>query len=202
MLRMCTRLEYQILQSLSEKPFFSTEDVSELLRITPASAHVLCSRYVKKGIFMRPKKNFYILDRNWERYDTSDFFHLANYLQVPSYISCISAMSFHELTTQAPRNWIESVSLKRSIHMDVRDVTFNYYKFEKTLYFDFEKRGDVFIATKEKSVADACHLTAYSRYAVDWHAIETDALDKKHLAEVSAAFPERTKRMIREVCRI
>lgn len=195
-------MEYQILQSLSEKPFFSTEDVSDLFQITPASAHVLCSRYVKKGIFIRLKKNFYVLDRNWKQYGTSDFFFIANYLQVPSYISCISAMSFHELTTQVTRNWIESVSVKRSIQIDVQDFIFNYYKFDKSLYFDFEKKGNIFIATREKSVADACHLSVYGRYAVDWHAVDIGALDKKRVSEVSEAFPERSKRMIREICRI
>jgi predicted transcriptional regulator of viral defense system len=195
-------MEYQNLQQLQEKLFFSAGDVAELVHIKSASAYVLCSRYVRKGIFVRLKKDFYVLDRNWERYTEHDFFRIANFLQVPSYISCLSAMSFHGLTTQVPRNWFESVSLKRTTRINARDKVFHYFKLKKTCYSGFEKMGDIFIATKEKALADACHFSAFGSYAVDWSAIDVNAVDKSMMAQISDAFPARTIRIIRDVCRI
>ena len=43
-----------------QKPFFSLEDVAYALGLQPASAAVLCSRYVKKGLLTRLKRGVYV----------------------------------------------------------------------------------------------------------------------------------------------
>jgi len=73
---------------------------------------VLCSRYVGRGLFVRVKKDFYVLEENWRRLSEKDLFRLANHLQVPSYVSLGSALSFYGVSTQVRRNRVESVALR------------------------------------------------------------------------------------------
>ncbi|MCK9196628.1 MAG: hypothetical protein M0P16_06545 [Syntrophales bacterium] len=61
-------------KNLKDYPFFTVADVAAGRSISLPSAHVLCNRYVEKAYFIRLKKNFYVLARNWERYGGEDFF--------------------------------------------------------------------------------------------------------------------------------
>jgi len=76
-------MKTKTLNYLSNKLFFSVDDVAQAAGIKNESAQVLCSRYVKNETFLRLKKNFYILAGNWPRYNRDDYFKIANYLQVP-----------------------------------------------------------------------------------------------------------------------
>jgi predicted transcriptional regulator of viral defense system len=190
------------LNYLSNKLFFSVDDLAEATGIKSESAHVLCSRYVKNRTFLRLKKNFYVLAGNWPRYNREDYFKIANYLQVPSYVSCVTALSFYGITTQLQRDWYDNISVKRSIRFKAEGVTFNYYKFKKEYYFEFLRRGDFFIATKEKAFVDTAHLCAFGKYSMDWYACDLEKLDKKLIANIMVIFPEKTRKTIRGLCRI
>ena len=186
---------------LKKNLFFTVEDVARYFNITRASAHVLCSRQVKNGAFVRLRKDFNVLEERWSYFGRQDFFSVANYLQVPSYISCTTALAYYGLTTQAPRGWYESVALRRSIRYSAGDVTFYYFKLKKECYFGFDKIGPFFVAKREKAFLDACHLCAYGRYALDWSAIDMDRLDKANLETMMAPFPDRTRNMVKKICK-
>jgi len=194
-------MKYLKLAELEAIPFFTVDDASLVLGIKRESARVFCSRKAKEGVFIRIKKDFYVSAGAWQGYAETDFFRIANYLQVPSYISCTNALSFHGVTTQVQRDWCESVSLKRSVVYAVRGREFHYHKFMKPFYFGFEKRGSVFVAGKEKALIDACHLTALGRYSFDADSLDVERFDREILREMSAPFPLRTQNMVRRICR-
>ncbi|MBW1698676.1 MAG: hypothetical protein JRG77_08400 [Deltaproteobacteria bacterium] len=189
-------------RSLKRSLFFTTEEVARKFGITRASAHVLCSRQVKNGSFIRLKKNFYVLEDRWPYLERQDLFVIANYLQVPSYLSCTTAMVYHGLTTQVPRDWYESVSIKRSIQYSARGVTFSYFKLKKDYYFGFTKIGPFFMAQREKAFLDACHLCAHGHYALDWSALDMERLDTGNLKALLKPFPYRTRGMVKKLCGI
>ena len=95
-----TLMKYSELKSLETRLYFTSQHVADVLGIKPSSAIVLCTRYVKKGLFIRLKKDFYVMKERWQRNSSSEFFQIANILQVPSYISLMTALSFYEITTQ------------------------------------------------------------------------------------------------------
>jgi predicted transcriptional regulator of viral defense system len=188
--------------NLKERLFFGIEDVATAYEITRASAHVLCSRYVKQGVFVRIKRNFYVLDRNWEKYGTQEFFKISNLLQVPSYVSCTTALAFFGITTQIQRDWYENVSMRRSTSMEARGISFIYHKLQPALYFGFTRQEGVFMADPEKALLDAAYLDSIGRYSLDWSALNMEALNKEKLADLLDPFPERLKGRIAEKCRI
>lgn len=195
-------MDHDAWRLLRDSLFFTTDDVTEKFGIARASAHVFCSRQVKNGAFVRMRKDFYVLDERMPYFDRQDFFTIANYLQIPSYISCTTALAYHGLTTQAPQNWHESVALRRSIRYGAGGATFAYFKLKKEYYFGFTKIGPFFMALKEKAFLDACHLYAYGRYTLDLSALDIDRLDKGALATLIAPFPDRTRNMVMKICRI
>ena len=79
--------------------------MADILGIKPTSAIVLCARYVRKGLFLRLKKDLYVLKEKWHESSSSDYYRISNILQVPSYISLMTALSFYEVNTQVQRGF-------------------------------------------------------------------------------------------------
>jgi predicted transcriptional regulator of viral defense system len=195
-------VKYLELKALESKPYFTSQDVAEILGIKHASAIVLSTRYVKKGLFIRLKKDLYVIKDRWQRNSHSEYFQIANILQVPSYISLLTALSFYEVTTQVQRGFFESVCVKRTARYEIDGILFNYYKLNKELYFDFIKQGDFFIATKEKALLDAVYLWSFGKYSFDLSSIDISKIDLKRLKKLLTKYPDRTKRAVEKICKI
>ena len=195
-------MNYAQIRRLREKFYFTAEDVSELLGIKPQSAWVLCSRYAAQGVFVRLKNNFYVLDERWLNFTREQLFGIANYLQVPSYISFMTALSYYEVSTQAQNDFFESASLRRSVRFEARGTAFNFYKLKKELYFDFSKKGAFFIAGKEKAFLDSMYLFSFGKYKIDTASLDFAKLEKKKIKGMLGRYPAKTKRIVEKVCRI
>lgn len=195
-------MKYPEVRKLKSKLFFTLEDLQDLLKIKKESARVLSTRYTERGIFVRLKRNFYVLTEAWEAFSNEDFLKLSNFLQVPSYVSFTTALSFYEITTQLQRNFFESASVKRSIRYNIKGTVFNYYKMQKKYFFDFIKKGEIFIATKEKAFIDSLYLYSFGKYKMDFSAIDITRLDKKKIKELSGTYPEKTRGLVKRLCRI
>ena len=191
-----------LLDKLENKLFFSVSELAEILGIKEDSARVFASRYAKKGIFVRLKRDFYVLKQNLNMYNKEQLFKIANFLQVPSYISFMTALEYYGITTQVQRNFFESAALRRSISFESAGLSFNYYKIKRVLYFDFIRINDFFISTKEKAFVDAVYLWSFGKYTIDFDSLDFDKLDKDRLKSVIQPYPEKTKRMVRKLCSI
>jgi predicted transcriptional regulator of viral defense system len=189
---------YQLLKI--EKPFFSLDDVAYTLGIQPGSAAVLCSRYVKKGLLVRLKRGLYARTEQLRNYGQQDLFRLANFLQVPSYISLTTALSYHGLTTQVQRGFFESISLKRTRKFEVGQFTFLYSKISLDLYKGFERVEDVFIALPEKALLDSLYLASLGRYSLDTSALDLTKVNGEVLENLSLLFPSRVRTFMENCC--
>jgi len=194
--------KYDILRKLSTKPYITVADVTALLGIKPESARVLCNRYTKEGSLVRLKNNFYLTEQIWEGAQRRDFFRIANFLQVPSYISFLTALSLYEVTTQVQQGFFESACLRRSKTIEERGVTFTYYKLKKELYFDFVRKDNVFIASREKAFMDIAYFSSLGKYSLDSGSIDTLRLDKKRLKAIARKFPVKAQLIAEQLCKI
>lgn len=190
------------LQELSKKPYFTLSDVAQSFSLSPASVRVLCSRYVRQGVLVRLKNSFYTTTWKWEALTRRDLFKIANVLQVPSYISLMTALAYHNVTTQAQSNYQESVCLKRSIAYHVRDAIFSYVKLQSRYYGGFIKVDGVFIADKEKAFLDAVYLYSFGKYKFDIDSLDMKKLELKRLKCLASVYPEKTKETVKRLCGI
>ena len=180
-----------------QKLYFGHEELARTLGITSASARVAASRYVKRGLLVRIKRNMYMLHERWKNADLEEKFQIANLGQVPSYISLTTALAYYDLTTQMQRDFVESIAIKRTKEILVEQFVFNYTKISKHLYSGFQRQKDFFIARPEKALLDAIYLMSLGRYSIDVAAIETHKLNREELAAMSDTFPEKTKELLR-----
>ena len=181
-------MAYQALFNIN-KPFFTTDDIAQALGISGASAAVLCSRYVKKGLLVRLKKGVYARKETLLNLPSTDLFTIANFLQVPSYISLTTALAYYGITTQLQRDFIESISIRRTAVFDRGGLHFHYTRIKRELYSGFTKEAGAFVALPEKALLDASYLASLGRYSLDTSALDLEKLDKKRLFEMARPFP-------------
>lgn len=190
-------MRYRDITSI-RKLYFTPRDVAQALNISYASAQVSCSRYVKSNILLRLKRNFYALRERWNTLSYPEAFLIANILEVPSYISLTSALSFYEVTTQIQRDFFESISLKRTKDINLGDKTFVFKKIGRNLYGGFKRINGYFMATPEKALLDAAYLTSIKRYNIDIDALDIGKINKKKIKKYISIYPDITLKFWRK----
>ena len=178
------------------KLYFGHEELARILGITQDSARVAASRYVRQGLLVRIKKNLYVLKDTWKNASLEEKFQIANIVQVPSYISFVTALEYYALTTQVQRDFFESIALKRSKEILVQNTVFKYTKISRDLYFGFQRYKNFFIAKPEKALLDAFYMMSLGRYSLDLSAIELDRVDQEQLLDMSKLFPRQTQKVM------
>lgn len=186
------------IRQLSEinKLYFGYEEISRVLGITPESARVSANRYVNQGLLVKLKRNIYVTKEKWKILERDEKFALANLVQVPSYISLMTALDYHEITTQIQRDFIESIAVKRTKEKAVENTIFTFTKIQPNLYFGFERMKDFFIAVPEKAFLDALYLTSLGRYSFDVASLDFNKLDEYKVRKLGKRFPSKTKRLL------
>ena len=169
----------------------STSDISRILEISIESARVTASRYVRKGLIVRLKRDMYISTEKFRILELRDQFRIANLLQTPSYISLTTALSYWEISTQQQQSFIESIALKRTKTVAVEMLTFSYILIKDACYNGFVQKGGFFIAAPEKALADAVYLASLGRYNLDASALNFNRIDVKKTEE----FIKKTNRV-------
>lgn len=171
------------------KPIFTLDDLAFALDLKPASAAVLCSRYAKKGLLTRLKRGLYARTETLGNLGQLELFQIANLLQVPSYISLMTALSYYGMTTQIQRSFFESICVKRTKTFERGGLTFRYVKINPRLYGGFKRHKGVFIALPEKAILDSFYLASMGRYALDFSSLDLRKLDEQSLTELSRMYP-------------
>jgi predicted transcriptional regulator of viral defense system len=181
------------------KPFFSQDEVAYALGIKPASAAVLCSRYVKKGLLIRLKRGLYTRAETFGHLGQVDLFRIANILQVPSYISLMTALSYYGITTQVQRGFFESISIRRTVNFEAKGISFRYVKIRPDLYGGFERKEGIFIALPEKAILDCFYFASMGRYSPDIPSLDLTRMDRGVLEKLSAMYPLKTIKLIQNL---
>lgn len=192
-------MNYQKLRQLKDKNYFSTREVASVLDVKTESSKVICLRLLKRGLLIRLKRDFYILRERWDILTEEDFFNISNILQVPSYISFMSALTYYEVSTQVYRNFFENVSVKRTKDFEVEGTIFNYYKIQKDLFFGFIKRDNFFISEKEKAFVDTLYLYSLGRYEFDLNSISLNKLNKNKIEKFLTKYPIKTEKFFNKI---
>ncbi len=178
---------------------FSSADLADTMGIKRSSAKVVCSRYVAQDLLIRLRKDLYIRSEDWDGLGTSDLFRIANRLQVSSYISLTSALSFHEVTTQVQPGYVESVAQKRTTQYEIKGIVFSYTKIQQDLYFGFQKVDGIFIASPEKALLDAIYMQSIGRYSIDMAALDLTKIREADWNRLTAAFPNYVKKRMEDL---
>jgi predicted transcriptional regulator of viral defense system len=184
-------MSYERLLRLN-KTYFTHHDVARALGIKSSSAEVWCSRYMQKGLLTRLKRGLYTKTESLAHMSQIDLFRIANILQVPSYISLMTALSYYGITTQLQRDFFESISVKRTKSFQAANLSFKYMRIKPDLYGGFVKKEGFFVALPEKAILDCFYFASMGRYPLDIYSLDLTKTDDKSLAKLTKMYPQKT----------
>jgi len=185
----------------SNKLILSIDDISKELSIDRESAKVTANRYVKQGLLLRIKRNFYIAPDKFDVLSEDELYKIANLIQIPSYISLSTALTYYNISTQQLRGIIESIAIKRSKSVRVKEIEFRFVLVNKDFYSGFTLKDNFFIALPEKAVADTIYLSSLGKYNCDFNAIDFQKLNKSEIDKYIKSTNQRTITFWNNLCR-
>lgn len=146
-----------ILDYLKKYPVFNTLIVKNKLDKSSGYTSLFIHRLRKRGYIYKVERNKYTVFK--------DPFLIASRIVWPSYISCWSALKYHNLTEQVPQDITVITAIdKKGILFNNTEIRFiktkpqNFFGYEKVKYDNFE----IFIADIEKSIIDSALLRKVS----------------------------------------
>lgn len=147
----------ETLEYLKRYPIFNNTVLKNKLYKSSEYTNLFIYRLTKRGLIHKVERNKYTVFK--------DPFLIASRIVWPSYISCWSALKYHNLTEQIPHD------ITVILTIDKKDIIFNntgirFIKTQPRNFFGYEKVGyhgsEIFIADVEKSIIDSALLRKVS----------------------------------------
>ena len=159
--------EADVLEHFKNTPVFSLADLTQIIQ-NRAYAKKFLQRMARQGKVVKIRRDSYTLH--------SDPFLVSTYLVKPSYISGVSALSFHHLTTQIPKHvFCATAGQKKTIRFvsEIRYVPTRYFfGFSNEEYEKFR----IPVATPAKAIIDSIGMTPLSVLEEAFDAIDAKTL--------------------------
>jgi predicted transcriptional regulator of viral defense system len=160
------------------KAVITTAEIANILGKPKKVGAVYAARMVKNGLAKRIMKGkFSLID---------DDFAIASQLVTPSYISLGSALLFHEIIQQVPKQ-IECVTTINTMRIEKYGII--YHKIPELLFYGYKRveRGSsyAFFAEPEKALIDGLYLGLYSKSTFDEY---MEKADKHQLLEYAKRY--------------
>jgi predicted transcriptional regulator of viral defense system len=153
---------------LTKRNVFNLDDMGVIWGQTKRSDTVQSARdYTKKGILKRVKRGVYVIDKSYNNLE------LAQKIEPLSYISGVTALSFHGLSFQYYRQ-IQAAALKMRVH-EVDGTKFIYRQLRAAVFFNrlgLQKATFFTIASPERAIGDILYWQADFQFenltGIDW----------------------------------
>lgn len=173
-------------------PLFTTADAAKLV----PHDNIFLFRASRKGYVKKITNKVYWNVLFSDRPPSVE--QVACFARRPSYISCEWALNFHGILLQAPVV-CTAITLHPGIgkrnRIDYGAYVIEYSRIAERLYLPEEilTLENMLMATPEKAFLDAVYLRGLVPFADE---LETDILDMKKLAELTALYPVRVRKVL------
>ncbi len=163
----------RIIEALRGYPLFTVNDIAKLIRKSAYYPKIFVSRLVKKELAARIMKGRYTMQ--------DDPLIFASLLYPPSYIALWSALSFHGMTEQIPKDIFVATSKKRA-KISFRGIAIKAVPIRHLWGFDRHNYNGfiITVSDKEKTIID-CALTGIVPMHILYEGIDEKELNKEKL---------------------
>jgi predicted transcriptional regulator of viral defense system len=153
---------------------------------------------MKAGYVVRLMRGSYL---NVFKGDIPDVEEVACFLRWPSYVSCEWALNYHGVILQAP-NVCTAITLASSVGMrnrlEYQDITIEYSRIAKSLFWGFETTNGSNMATPEKALVDTAYLRNHVPFSDE---LETSKLNLAELKQIVGLYPTTVQKRVAFITR-
>lgn len=175
------------------KTYFSLADLKKYYSKSPTSFKVLLSNWNKKKLIHSLGYGFYAFNLN-----DVDYLHLAGELDKNSYISFEYALFLRGLINQMP-SIVTSATKNRSRLVVLPNFTFEYSHLKDELFFGYDLKNKIYLATPEKALADSIYLISRGKRLLELDTLAKEKINQKKFHQILKKFPKYTAKKAKEL---
>jgi len=175
----------ELLKALQKinKPFYTIADLEKVTGLQRSSLYVALKRWVAVGIIERVSQGIYLPMGSLISMET-----LAAQLYLPNYLSFESALAGYGILNLVPYT-ITFATPRKTKKFLLRKQQVEFRKIARDLFFGFEMKNGIYLASPEKAFLDEVYLLAKGKVTLDFEEIDTQKLSMKRLKSYSKSFP-------------
>jgi predicted transcriptional regulator of viral defense system len=125
----------------------------------------------------------YILPESYDRIDA-----IANMQYQPSYLSFESALSRYGLLSQVPYA-LTFTTTRKSVRKKLGDTVVEYRSLKVPLFFGYEKRGALFMASPEKALVDRLYMMVFGKFDLRPEHLDLKEIGARKALRIAKAYP-------------
>ncbi len=175
----------ELLKTLQKinKLFYAIPDLEKITGLSRNSLYVALKRWVADGIIDRVAQGIYLPMGSFISME-----RLAAQLYIPNYLSFESALARYGILNLIPYSITFATTRKtRKYILQKQEVEFRQIAPE--LFFGFEMRDGIYIASPEKAFLDEIYFVARGKATLDLDELDMKKLSTKTLKNYSRRFP-------------
>jgi len=182
----------KILQNIN-KPFYTIADLEKVTGLQRNSLYVSLKRWVTGGIIERVAQGIYLPMGSAISMET-----LAAQLYFPNYLSFESALAGHGILNLIPYTMTFATPRKTKKYL-LRKQEVEFRQITLDLFFGFEMKSGIYIASPEKAFLDEIYFLARGKVTLDLDEIDAKQLSIKKLRNYSKPFPPYVRSQIENI---
>lgn len=176
------------------KPFYTISDLEKITALPRNSLYVALQRWVAGDILERIAQGIYLPTGG-----VISIENVAAQLYIPNYLSFESALSRYGVLNLVPYT-ITFATTRKTRRYTIQEKEIEFRKISSELFFGFEMKNGIYIASPEKAFLDQIYFVARGKAALDLDELNLNRLSTKTLRDYAKRFPayvrSRTENMI------
>ena len=179
----------KVLQKIN-KPFYTIADLEKIAGLQRNSLYVALKRWAAGGIIERVAQGIYLPMGSVISIET-----LAAQLYIPNYLSFESVLAGHGILNLIPYTITFATPRKTKKYL-LRNQEVEFRQIARDLFFGFEMKSGIHIASPEKAFLDEVYFLARGKVILDFDEIDAKKLSMKTLKDYSKRFPPYVRSQI------
>ncbi len=165
------------------KPFYTITDLEKITALPRNSLYVALQRWVAGGILERVAQGIYLPTGGMISIE-----NVAAQLYIPNYLSFESALSRYGILNLIPYT-ITFATTRKTRKYTIQEKEIEFRKISSELFFGFEIKNGIYIASPEKAFLDQIYFVARGKAALDLDELDLKKLSVRTLKDYAERFP-------------
>lgn len=175
------------------KSFFTISEMEKVTGLSRGSLYVTLKRWVDKGIMERVGQGIYIpamADVSLES--------VAAQLYIPNYLSFESALARYGILNLIPYT-LTFATPRKTRKFTLRKQGVEFRQISRRLFFGYEIRNGINIATPEKAFLDQIYFQSRGKAFLDFDELNLKRLSPKIVRKYAEQFPVYVQKRLEEI---
>lgn len=175
------------------KSFYTIADLEKITGLSRNTLYIALERWKTQGFIERVGQGIYLPIGI-----TASVENIASQLYIPNYPSFESALAKYGILNLIPYT-ITFATTRKTRKYTLRKQEIEFRQITPKLFFGFEMKNGIYIASPEKAFLDEVYFVTRGRATLDFDEVDIEKLSRKTLQDYSKRFPSYVQNQIKDM---